>query len=39
MGGYPTDMKKINKVCKNKKIKIVEDASHALEQNIKMDLE
>ena len=30
MGGYPADMKKINNICKERNINIVEDASHAL---------
>ena len=28
-GGMPCDLDEINKICKNKKIEIVEDAAHA----------
>ena len=35
MAGYPCEMDKIIKLCKKKKIEIIEDCAHALGTNFK----
>ena len=35
MAGYPSDLEKILKLCKKKKIKLIEDCAHALGSKIK----